>query len=224
METKICKKCGVEKNVSEFYSQKTRKDGKRSSCKLCMSSYTKNWRINNPNKVLENTRKYNSENKELVNINSRKWREKNKDSEIIRNREWKKLNEEKVKESKKIWREKNKEKIKEYKKNYEKLKLKTDILYKIKKILRNTTLRYIKNKKFPTTEIIGCDYDTFKIYFESLFTEGMSWDKLGYEIHIDHIIPLSSAKTEDELYKLNHYTNLQPLWATDNLKKSNKLL
>jgi hypothetical protein len=224
METKVCKKCGEEKNISEFYLDKTTKDGKRSSCKVCMSLYDKNWKKNNPDKMLNLSRKYYSENKELVNSKSRKWREKNKDSEIIRNREWKKVNEEKVKESQKIWREKNKEKMKEYRKNYEKLKLKTDILYKIKKILRNTTLRYIKNKKFTTTEIIGCDYDTFKIYFESLFTKGMSWDKLGYEIHIDHIIPLSSAKTEDELYKLNHYTNLQPLWAVDNLKKSNKLL
>jgi hypothetical protein len=52
----------------------------------------------------------------------------------------------------------------------------------------------------------------------------MSWDRIGKEIHIDHIIPLSSAKSEDEIYKLCHYTNLQPLWAEDNLKKSNKIL
>ena len=52
----------------------------------------------------------------------------------------------------------------------------------------------------------------------------MSWDRIGKEIHIDHIIPLSSAKSEDEIYKLCHYTNLQPLWAEDNLKISNKIL
>ena len=99
MERKICKKCGKEKNVCEFYSDKTTKDGKRGSCKLCMSLYDNNWKINNPNKVLELSRKYNSENKELVNIKTRKWREKNKTSEIIRNREWKKLNNEKIKDT-----------------------------------------------------------------------------------------------------------------------------
>lgn len=224
METKICKKCGKEKNVCEFYSDTTTKDGKRGTCKLCVLSQNRNWRVNNPHKVLEISRKYYTENKERMNNKTRKWREKNKDSEIIRNREWKIHNKEKIKNSTKEWREKNKEKIKEYRRNYEKLKSGSDNLYKLKKILRNTILRYIKNKKFTTTEILGCDYESFKIYFESLFTEGMCWDKLGSEIHIDHIIPLSSAKNEEELYKLNHHTNLQPLWSKDNLIKGSKTL
>jgi hypothetical protein len=53
----------------------------------------------------------------------------------------------------------------------------------------------------------------------------MSWDNYGfYGWHIDHVIPLSSAKTEEEVYKLCHYTNLQPLWAEDNLKKGSKII
>ena len=50
----------------------------------------------------------------------------------------------------------------------------------------------------------------------------MNWENRNLW-HVDHIIPLSSAKTEEELVKLCHYTNLQPLWAEDNLKKSNKI-
>jgi hypothetical protein len=49
-----------------------------------------------------------------------------------------------------------------------------------------------------------------------------NWSPTGW--HVDHIIPLSSGKTESELLKLNHYTNLKPLWAKDNLAKSNKIL
>jgi hypothetical protein len=53
----------------------------------------------------------------------------------------------------------------------------------------------------------------------------MNWENYGqFGWHVDHIIPLSSAKTEEEIYKLSHYTNLQPLWAQDNLKKGNKIL
>ena len=52
----------------------------------------------------------------------------------------------------------------------------------------------------------------------------MSWELMGQHIHIDHIIPLSSAKNENELYELCRYTNLQPLWAFDNLSKGNKIL
>ena len=78
----------------------------------------------------------------------------------------------------------------------------------------------VKNKK--TEEILGCDYMFIKDYLETKFTEGMSWENYG-KWHIDHIIPLSSAKTKEEFYKLCHYTNLQPLWAEENLKKYNKI-
>lgn len=78
------------------------------------------------------------------------------------------------------------------------------------------------SKKSSTNTLLGCSWDQYKEYLESLFLEGMSWD--NYSLwHIDHIIPLSFAKTEDEIYKYSHYTNTQPLWASDNHKKSNKL-
>jgi hypothetical protein len=78
-------------------------------------------------------------------------------------------------------------------------------------------------KKNKTFEIIGCSPEFLKEYIENLFIDGMSWENRN-QWHIDHIIPLSSAKTEKQMYKLCHYTNLQPLWVEDNLKKSNKIL
>lgn len=71
-------------------------------------------------------------------------------------------------------------------------------------------------------EIVGLDKEEFKSYIQNKFTEGMSWDNYG-KWYLDHIIPLCNAKDENEALLLNHYTNLQPLWAEDNLRKNRKL-
>jgi hypothetical protein len=83
----------------------------------------------------------------------------------------------------------------------------------------------LKNiKKINSTfEIVGCSPLELKKHLEKLFKPGMSWENKGMW-HIDHIIPLSSAKNEKELFELCNYKNLQPLWSLENLKKSNKLL
>ena len=100
-------------------------------------------------------------------------------------------------------------------------------MYNIARSVRSRIRRFLKSKNVTkrnkTFDIVGCTPQFLKEYLETQFTDGMSWDNRS-EWHIDHIIPLSSVKTEDELYKLCHYKNLQPLWAEDNLKKSNKIL
>lgn len=108
---------------------------------------------------------------------------------------------------------------------YEILRRKTNPFVRCKFLIRNR-LRQCLKKKFwlkrsKFAEYIGCSKDELIKYLESLFTEGMTWENQG-QWHIDHIIPLSSATSEEEMYKLCHYTNLQPLWALDNIKKSNK--
>ncbi len=60
-------------------------------------------------------------------------------------------------------------------------------------------------------------------YREEKFIEGMSWDNHG-EWHIDHITPISYAKTEEDVLKLNHFSNFQPLWEFDNLSKGNRFI
>jgi hypothetical protein len=82
----------------------------------------------------------------------------------------------------------------------------------------------LKNKSHRTFEIIGCTPIELVEHLEQKFVSGMCWDNHGkHGWHIDHIIPLSSAKNKEELYRLCHYTNLQPLWAIDNIKKNNKI-
>ena len=73
--------------------------------------------------------------------------------------------------------------------------------------------------------IVGCTPEKLKEHIESKFVDNMSWDNYGYRgWHLDHIIPLCTAKTIEEVYSLNHYTNLQPLWAIDNMKKGKKIM
>ncbi len=95
----------------------------------------------------------------------------------------------------------------------------TDTLFQLQLRLRGrTSTAFSKQgytKKSKTFELIGCTQEDLFKHIEDQFTEGMSWDRFN-EIEIDHIIPLSSAQTEEELIKLCHYTNLQPLWTEHN--------
>ena len=140
-----------------------------------------------------------------------------------------------MKEKLKIFYQKNPEKRKEYRKNYKKRKHQqmkerriSDPIFNLTNRMRCRIYKYLKimniSKKNKTFDIVGCTPESLKKYLENQFTEGMSWDLFGEHIHIDHIIPLSSAKTEKELYELCHYTNLQPLWAIENIRKSNQII
>ena len=110
---------------------------------------------------------------------------------------------------------------------------KEDILYMTGRRLRTRVKCALKQqktgliKKHGTTyELLGCTIEEFREYFKSLFTRGMSWKKLlAAEIHIDHIRPCVSfdLTKESEQRKCFHYTNLQPLWAKDNLSKGAKV-
>jgi hypothetical protein len=70
---------------------------------------------------------------------------------------------------------------------------------------------------------LGCSYDEFKVHIEKQFLEGMTWANHG-KWHLDHIIPVSYGLNESEVIALNHYTNFQPLWATDNMSKGNRYI
>lgn len=103
---------------------------------------------------------------------------------------------------------------------------KEDPLYKLKQNT-NRRIRYALtnkrlNKQLKTIDYLGCSIDELKNHLEKQFKPGMTWDNYG-QWEIDHRIPLSSANNEQEMIKLFHYTNLQPLWSKDNRKKSDKL-
>lgn len=108
-------------------------------------------------------------------------------------------------------------------------RLRTDINYKMRENLRRRVNLALKglNKSKSTMELLGCTIEEFKIYISNKFDSQMSWDNYGiYGWHIDHIIPCSSFDlTDPKQQKICfHYTNLQPLWAIENLQKSNKII
>jgi hypothetical protein len=115
-----------------------------------------------------------------------------------------------------------------YNKQYRYNREQIDISYKLSNYLRSRLTHAIKGnfKTGSAVKDLGCSVEELKAYIESKFQEGMSWDNYGfYGWHIDHIRPLASfdLSNPEELKKACHYTNLQPLWAEENLSKGDKI-
>jgi hypothetical protein len=245
---KVCKKCKIEKEFIYFCKEKSSKDGLHSRCKNCVKEYnlinkekrSKNY-INNAEKIKLNVKNYRDKNKILINEKRRILRKENIIECRKKRKEYNLKNKDKIKNQRKIYRLKNLSKFKQkdqkyYKKNkkvrqqknklWHKNKILKDNVFalkiRIRGLINQSLKRHGYTKKSKTFEILGCDFETFKKHIELQFIDGMNWESRG-EWHIDHVIPVSSAKDEGEMILLNHYLNLQPLWANDNLSKGCKM-
>jgi len=210
---KVCTKCKIEKSLDNYHNTKTNKSGKKSICKTCVSIREKNWRIKNEDRFKENRKKYYQKNIDKMRREKIEYYNNNKDQKAAYDL---------------IYRQENKEKIAEHKRNWEK-RNKDNPLHKIKRNLRRRVHHVVKDgyKSDSTQNLLGCSFEFFIQYIESLFLEGMSWDNYGmYGWHIDHIKPCSSFNLLDpeEQKKCFHYTNMQPLWWQDNLKKGKTII
>lgn len=197
---KECNICSVEKNLSDFYKSKSGKDGLESFCKVCK--------------------------KEKSKINYAK----NLEHRLLQNKLYYYANHEKQKEVKNTWKKNNPELVRAINNAWEKNKRKEDKFWACKKALRTRFLGALSGRKKSnsTLKLVGKDsWEEFKLYVELHWKEGMSWYNYGSAKDcwvIDHIKPLASAKTLEELEKLQHYTNLQPLWSIENLQKGTKII
>jgi hypothetical protein len=150
------------------------------------------------------------------------YKKNNKDKVNKKNTEYRENKREEIKELARIHYQKNKFEIREVLNE----KYKSDPVFRLKTKIRNAlysafrSKSIIKNSKM--LNILGTSFDNFQFVIESQFKDGMTWENMD-KWHIDHKVPLSLAKTEDDLHRLNHYTNFQPLWVSENLKKNNKL-
>jgi len=220
---KICNKCGIEKDINDFYKGNAK-------CKICKIEYQKefaaknvekikeykhDYHVNNLDSIKDKKREYYKENKEYIKDKMSKHYSLNKDSKLEYQKEYASLN-------------------KKSRNTYLVNRKKTDNLYRLTCHMTNMVYSAIKRggytKKSHTYEIIGCSYEFLLGYLEAKFESWMTWEnkglyngKLNYGWDIDHIVPLSSALNEEELLKLNHYSNLQPLCSKTNrdTKKNN---
>lgn len=208
-QTKVCTTCKKAKELNEFHKEKKGKYGVKSKCKECFYEYKRN----------------NPKEKEYRRTNYVRHREK----KLAYKKQYYWDNVEKIGEYNKEYnsRAEVKEAKTKYNREYERNRRANDSLYDFKKNIKSTISRSISSngyrKKSRTQVILGCSYEFVRRYFERQFTDGMSWDNYG-EWEIDHIKPMSSAKTEEQAIELNHYTNLQPLWKKDNREKNNKII
>ena len=206
-----------------------------------LKEISKEYYENNKEEIKEKSKEYYENNKEEI----KKYREKNKEKLKERKKEYRENNKEKIKE----YRENNKEKIKEYMKEYrknnkEKIKERRKCIHNVnrnhckecnplghlKSTVSNRVRSALKSKKSKASiEYLGCDIPFYKEYLENQFKPGMTWENHG-EWHIDHIIPVFYKENEkdkltlEETIKRLHYTNTQPLWASENMSKNNRYI
>ena len=156
---------------------------------------------------------------------ARKRYHNNKDKELLRCKEYRENNKDKDLARKKIYRNNNKAKVLQAYKDYVK-RVKNTPEYKIKRNLRKRMRRFIhgENKSLKSMELLGCTREFFLVYLESMFQPGMTWENYGLW-HMDHIVPCCSFDLSDieQQKQCFHYTNIQPLWAEDNLCKGGRI-
>ena len=196
-----CTKCGrmLPRTADYFYRFAGNKDGLRTHCKDCHNDATKQYAETNIDKT-----------------------------KMYRQLHWQKNKAERSREFKKYY-ENNKAKICKTRVEYTRRRLKRDAWFRALYMLRSRVYHAIRNEYSPaarkSTKLLGCDFPTLKVHITSLFSPGMTWEKvLSGEIHLDHRIPCSKfdLTIPEQQKACFHYTNMQPLWAADNLSKRNK--
>ena len=197
---KTCSKCKQDKAAEDFSKN-------HAWCKECQKEYKKAYRKQNAEKI----KAYYKQNAEKIKA-------------------YRKQNREKIRERQKAYHKQNRDKKRIYKRN----RHKTDINFKLRGNLRSGIRRVLKgkSKSKKTMDLIGCSADFLKKHLENQFQPGMSWNNYGNPNgdhsecwHIDHILPCASFDLSDpkQQQKCFHYSNLQPLWAKDNISKGAKI-
>jgi hypothetical protein len=244
MKTKQCTKCKKIKSISEFSKDKQSKDKHSYYCKVCQRARGKIYYQKNAEKVIKQTREYLERNKEKmlewkreysrkwyienqehIKEYSKKYYEENKSKERERSKRFFENNPDYRKNYSKKWKENNPDYEKEWLRN----KREIDPAFRLSKNLGRHIRESINRCKggYHWEDLLGFTLQELKEHLEKQFKSGMTWNNYGIW-HIDHIRPISSfsfnSYKDKEFKECWALSNLQPLWAEDNLKKGNKLI
>lgn len=208
---KTCSKCHNALPSEKFSKDRHKADGLSTICKSCKSAYRKSYYAENAERARKEANDWHHKNKEYANARSREYYEKNLD---------------KFKAARKAKYWKDPESAKRYVKDYNRERARIDPVFRIRMRCRKRIWEAFAgkgySKKTRTFNMIGCTPEELLRHLEGQFSDGMTRENYG-EWHIDHIIPLASAETEEEVISLCHYSNLQPMWASDNLAKGARI-
>jgi hypothetical protein len=223
---KQCSKCNKIKPLEDFTNDKTKKDGKYSSCKICKANLDR--RYNNKNQTEKKNRDhlYYKNNSDKIKSKTKKWYIDNHEHCINVKKEWYKKNFDKVKELKQQYKEKDPEKWTNYMKIYQRERYRNNIQYRIKTILNKRIRDYVQSKRMRTLDILGCSIEFFMEWIQYQFDNSMSWDNQGSYWDFDHVTPCTSFDLEKQSDVLTcyHWSNLRPCEKRANISKSNKIV
>ena len=205
------------------------------------NAYMREWRKNNKAKISEQNKKYRESHNAEAKEYHKEWRDKNRehlnrkardkykeDPQAFKERKdrYIKSHQEQYKESNRKYKAENRQKCTDYERN----KRHSDPVYRFRTSVRCLIWGYARKKGYTGNkkiwEMVGCDFDTFLVYIQNQFEDGMTLENYGHGEgcwNIDHITPISTAKTDEDIERLNHYSNLRPMWATDNYKRPRKV-
>ncbi len=236
---KLCSGCNINKDLSDFKIIKRRgKECYSTKCVICYNEYyrliNKKSYMKNRDKRIYSQKQYTENNKDKIAIQRKQFRENNKEKIKLEQKEKYIRNKKKYIENANQYYSDNKEHLDKKRNERRKFRIKNEPLFKLKQNLSCLIKSSIRNKGIKpntnTLNILGCSINEFKQHLESRFEPWMDWENRGlyngtsnHGWDIDHIIPLATAITEDDVYRLNHYTNLQPLCSYINrdIKRDN---
>jgi hypothetical protein len=205
---KQCGECGKYKiaNNQNFHKSKHHKYGLHPYCKICQKAKDQKRYQENSDNIKERVRQRSKDYPEKLKTENHKYYRKNKTKLIKKSREY-------------AQRPERKKRMSEIHQH----RMKNDILYKLRHILRSRISKAFIRKTERSRDILGCSIEKVRSHLESQFTIKMSWSNHGTYWEIDHIIPLASATDQKKLRELCHYSNLQPLESSKNREKGARL-